>query len=341
MILLRNRLFPYGRLIFLALWAFLLFLIATNIQAGWLYVVISFLLLLGLLSAFIPAFALRGIGARAALPELCERGAPQTGTVFLENNSRFTRYMIHADLPKSGPLAFDPTRVFAARLAPGAKAAFPARFVPALRGRASLDTIEVGTGSPVGLFVRKKTLRSGAETLVYPKISAADGEALAGAAGADDSAPREKFFAVEDPYHYKIREYVPGESLRRIHWKLTAKRDEPMIRINERKIFGHSGILVDNLREHYPPGEEHRFERVLENAVSLAFHLVFVRGMSVTIAGTAAPEIAVDSKEVWEHTLRWFALIRLESAPQGARQSVYGRSEFEGFRLGPAEETRA
>jgi uncharacterized protein (DUF58 family) len=338
---LRNRLFPYGRLIFLAIWMFLLFLIATNIQAGWLYVVISFLLMLGLLSRIIPPVSLRGVSARAALPELCERGTTNTGAVFLENNSRYTKYMIHADLPGGGPLAFDPPRVFAARLAPGAKAAFPVRFVPALRGRAGLDAIEAGAGSPVGLFVRKKKLPSGAETLVYPVISAAEGEALAAAAGADDSARGEKFFAVEDPYHYKIREYVPGESLRRIHWKLTAKRGEPMIRINERKIFGHSGILVDNLRENYPAGGEFQFEQVLEKAISLAFHLVFVRGLSVTIAGTAAPEIAVDSKESWEHALRWFALIRLENAPRGPDRSVYGRSEFEGFLIGPAGEAPA
>jgi uncharacterized protein (DUF58 family) len=331
---LRDRIIKYGRIGFLAFWAFLLFAIATNIQAGWLYVVIAFQLILGLISVVWPAATLRKLHAGVSLPELCERGSHQSATLFIENRSRFSKYLVRMELPESDGIFFDPPFLFAARLKPGARVAFMARFIPAVRGRARVKNIILSSGAPAGLFVKKRAVPTDAETLVYPKISAAEGETLAAGAGAEEAGRLEKQFALEDPYHYKIREYAPGESLRRIHWKLTAKLDQPMIRIHERKIFGHAGILVDNLRGGYPRGGEGRFEEALEKAASLAFHLVFTRGSSVTVAGTAAPEITIESGEHWEHALRWFALIRLEDSPARAD---YGRRspEYEQFRFGP------
>jgi len=311
---------PYGRLIFLAFWIGLLFLIATNIQAGWLYVVISFLLILGILSALLPALTLRAVRVSISPPELCERGAPQAATVFLENRARLARYAVRVEMPAGGGLEFEPPNLLAVRIPGRARIAIPARFVPTRRGEARLARVTLSCGATTGLFTSKRAVPVSAATLVYPAISEAEGEALAAAAGADNSCPVNRRLVTEDPYHYSLREYVPGDSPRRIHWKLTAKRNEPIMRVNESKTFGVAGILIDNLRGSYAAGGDEEFERLLEKAASLARHLLFTCGMSVTLYATAAPEIALDTHEVWEHALRWLALIRLvDEAPAGVR----------------------
>ena len=194
------------------------------------------------------------------------------------------------------------------------------------------------SSGPTGLFNKKRIASVSAATLVYPAMSDATGEALAAGAGADNSCPVNRRLVTEDPYHYSLREYVPGDSLRRIHWKLTAKRNEPIMRINESKTYGFAGIKVDNLRGHYPTGGEEEFERILEKAASLARHLLFARGMSVTIYATAAPEIALDTHEVWEHALRWFALIRLEDEPPADSPNAPRAPESIEYNFCPAAE---
>ena len=326
----------YGRLLFILLWMGLLFLIATNIQAGWLYVVISFLGLLAVYSAIIPVLALRPVRAVLELPELCERGAPAAGTLFLENLSRRARYLIHVELPYGDcGLEFDPPNLLAVKAPGDRRLALSARFTPLARGRIAIEYIYLNCAAPAGILNVKKRIAVNAHTLVHPRISPAEGEALAGAAGDSGAGKRDKFHALEDPYLYKLREYNPGDSLCRLHWKLTAKRDRPIVRVHERKIFGHSGIVVDNLRGHYAPGEEEKFEKLLEQAASLAHHLLFARGGSVSVSGTAAPEISMDTPDAWPLGLKWFASIRLEQMPGESRLEEVAAAREVDFSFAP------
>lgn len=332
-----KRIEPFGRLIFLAIWISLLFAIATNIQAGWLYVVISFLIILGIASAAISVRSLHGIKVGISLPELCGRGEPATAVVTIENPGRFSRQMIRVELPNSDQngVAFDPPNLLATSIPARSSVRMNARFVPARRGPARIESATVSCSGPTGLYTKRRGFRAFASTLVYPKIIRSDGEALA-AEASQESSPLNRRLIMEDPYHYSLREYVPGDSLRRIHWKLTAKRNEPIVRVNESKTFGLSGIYIDNIRSRYHSEED--FEKLLEQAASLARHLLFERGMSVTLSAAAAPELTVETHEMWENALRWFALIRLEETA-AEKNGETGISENAEFVFGPGADT--
>ncbi|MBR5976117.1 MAG: DUF58 domain-containing protein [Clostridiales bacterium] len=43
---------------------------------------------------------------------------------------------------------------------------------------------------------------------------------------------------------YDIREYIPGDPIKRIHWKLSAKKDILMIKEPQEETFGHSRIYL-------------------------------------------------------------------------------------------------
>ncbi|MBP5492108.1 MAG: DUF58 domain-containing protein [Clostridiales bacterium] len=43
---------------------------------------------------------------------------------------------------------------------------------------------------------------------------------------------------------YDVREYMPGDPVKRIHWKLSAKKDRFMIREPQEETFGHSRVYL-------------------------------------------------------------------------------------------------
>lgn len=325
---------------FVAIWMSLLFLIATNIQAGWLYVIISFLAMVSIYSLIIPEIALRSISARVELPELCERGSESIATIYIENSSRRPRYLTRAEFPETDEIKFNPGAALAIKIEGHGRLALGIKFTPLRRGKLELKHFYISNGAPLGLAMRYRRVKSTATTLAHPRISPSEGERIMSEAGKEGFGAREKFFAIEDPYHYKLREYAPGDDMARIHWKLTARRDRPIVRVHERKIFGHSGIKVDNIRENYPGGED-VFEAVLEQAISLAWHILYVRGSSVSVSGTAAPEITAETPDFWNSILAWFAKIRLESAPpQDEAGEHFERKDFE-FTAADAEVSKS
>ena len=308
-----ERLAAFGRLIFLALWAGLLFLIATNIQSGWLYVVISFMLILAAVSVAAPKSALRAVSLEAALPDLCERGSPATAVLTIRNNSRFSRHMLRIESLSCPGIRFEPDRVFIVSLPARSSLTVSARFVPESRGRLKMERAAVSCGAPLGIFTARREFPLRAVSLAHPRVDRAEGEALAEYGGRADPRANPARFELRDSYNYRLREYVPGDSLRQIHWKLTARAGEPIVKQNDGAAVEHAGIFIDNDAANYPPGSGERFERLLEQAASLAHHLVFARGAGVSITASAAPGITVDSPDSWERALRWLALIELQS----------------------------
>lgn len=68
-----------------------------------------------------------------------------------------------------------------------------------------------------------------------------------------------------------IREYIPGDRLQRIHWKLSAKIDKLMVKENEQTSSNQFTILVE-LFLPYP--ESTQLEQSLSNACTMAYELL-------------------------------------------------------------------
>jgi len=68
-----------------------------------------------------------------------------------------------------------------------------------------------------------------------------------------------------------IRPYVPTDSIKRVHWKLTAKRNEWMVKIYQSNALNHVNIVLDNLKMPVPEEEMYSLEdSMVENALGLA-----------------------------------------------------------------------
>ena len=76
------------------------------------------------------------------------------------------------------------------------------------------------------------------------------------------------------------RHYVPGDSMRRIHWRASAHRDELMVRQEEQETTPEAVVVLDRTAAHWSvdatraPGTDDRFEAAVSACLSVAALLV-------------------------------------------------------------------
>jgi len=67
-----------------------------------------------------------------------------------------------------------------------------------------------------------------------------------------------------------VRPYIPTDSIKRVHWKLTAKRNEWLVKIFQSNALNLVTVILDNSRLDFPKEETHKFEdQIVENAIAL------------------------------------------------------------------------
>lgn len=105
-------------------------------------------------------------------------------------------------------------------VSPPRRLSYPVEY--ASRGVHTVGPTTVTTRDVFGLVQRTQTLDTGAEVTVYPEVySLAESGELSALLARGQTPERQEF---DD-----LREYVPGDPLRDIHWKSSAKRDGDLI----------------------------------------------------------------------------------------------------------------
>lgn len=190
------------------------------------------------------------------------------------------RHLIERRLPER--VALDAGGALA-RLPPGAQAQLRATLVPRRRGVlafAGIDVLRPDTfglaygrtrkALPERLVVLPRRYRLPQVLLPAQRLLQPGGHALASSIG--DS---EEFLA--------LREYRPGDSLRRVHWKSFARTGEPVVKEYETEFFERHALVLDT----GAAGETEAFEEAVSIAASFVYtidtqecllDLVFVAG---------------------------------------------------------------
>jgi uncharacterized protein (DUF58 family) len=100
------------------------------------------------------------------------------------------------------------------------------------RGVYEVGPIEVSSGDPFGFYARRAILPGQATIVVYPRIVPLRQLGFPLAAGLGVSQRRRSF--QDDPTRSAgVREYRPGDPIRRVHWKATARQGELQVRVLE------------------------------------------------------------------------------------------------------------
>ncbi|KQV69784.1 hypothetical protein ASC64_08140 [Nocardioides sp. Root122] len=138
------------------------------------------------------------------------------------------------------------------------------------RGVHIVGPVTYEKSDPVGLVARR--FRSGQvlELFVSPRVT--DLAVFAGGLTNDLEGATSQRPSMSDLAFHALREYVPGDDLRHVHWRSSAKAGELLVRQFHETRRGHVTVLLDATRDSYPRLRD--FELAVSVATSIALRAV-------------------------------------------------------------------
>lgn len=215
---------------------------------------------------------------------------------------------------------------------------------PPRRGVFAVGPIAVQLTDPFQLAVGLSAQGAEQQLIVTPEAVPLPESGLTVPAG-DGQARLVQRRAAGDEDDTMTREYRPGDAMRRVHWRASARHDELMVRQEEQRSLPRARILVDTLRDGYPDAdgdgddEVETFEWVVRMLASVAVHLRR-SGFAIDIHETGPQQLHVQARRTWgdEEFLAGLAAFRLhddrggepvDSRDEGPLIALVGRPDDE------------
>ncbi|MDR7423251.1 MAG: DUF58 domain-containing protein [Armatimonadota bacterium] len=268
------------------------FLLATNLLSGLLFVLDALLVSCALVGLATAAWPLRGLAARRHVPERGVEGEPLA--IAVELTARRTGRFLVVEDGWPGARA----RALVPYVAARAPVVVTVTVLPARRGRYPVGPIEVVCRGMLGLFSMRRRFHAADGVAVWPAtrpVPAAVAEqllpVLEGRAGGRRTRQAEDI--------YGVRDYQPGDQLARIHWRSTARRGALVVREYERPEGPAAAIVLDLDRTQAPA----RLDAAVRAAASI-FRLAVQRGADVVLMGWEDGWVA---HRRWEPAMDWLA----------------------------------
>lgn len=148
------------------------------------------------------------------------------------------------------------------RMAPGAEHEELFAIPTTARGVLAVGPVSVLRGDPLGLFERTHDRRQAVDLFVHPRTLPLEGLSL-GQMRDLEGLP-DQHLARDDVSFHALRDYQPGDDLRHVHWKSTARTGTLMVREYEQTRRSHFVVAVST-----HPGE-YRDPEEFETAISVA-----------------------------------------------------------------------
>lgn len=269
---------PTRKAVYLALGAGVLFLMGTNIQAGWLYVLGASLLGAAVAGLSLPRLALRGLRF--------ERRAPNT---MLAGESADVGLISHRD-PRSGGLVAVEDRFC------GTETSLVLRdgtsvldhIAEPRRGVYDGGEVTATSGFPFGTGRASRAFRLEGRYVVHPTWEILSGFPLLEAASFPNESLHDRRRKGAGLDFYGIREYRPGDSMRSVHWRSMARRGVPLVKQYEEELASRAGVFIDDRADHVPGDQQDPFEVAISAAASICLYALDA-GHPVSVACAGAP----------------------------------------------------
>lgn len=138
------------------------------------------------------------------------------------------------------------------------------------RGFFEIGEIEVIVQDIFKLFSFKKKIASDTSLLVYPKTIKLNSFRTSSSQQQGELISHDSIF--EDKARVKtFRDYVEGDSIKSMHWKLSAKKDSPMVKLYDNRVDSNIAIFLDNSFNSYLKDIDNRLE---DKAVDISLSII-------------------------------------------------------------------
>jgi uncharacterized protein (DUF58 family) len=152
-------------------------------------------------------------------------------------------------------------------LAPRTRADISPEIVPARRGHLRFTHVDVARPDPFGLYRACVTLPAPSSVLILPRRYPMPRVTLPGARRYQRGGVALATSVGDSEEFASLRDYRPGDPLRRIHWKSWARLGKPIVKEYQDEFFVRHALVLDT----FAPGEgTPAFEEAVSVAASFA-----------------------------------------------------------------------
>jgi uncharacterized protein (DUF58 family) len=210
---------------------FLIAVAALNTGNNLLFLILATLIAIILMSGVLSSICLSGVAMRLELPEHIFAGQPVRAMLELENEKltlpSFSLRVEAAKTKGAPPAALLDTPVYFPYLPKKERVAQGVPITLARRGVYRQDAFRIVTRFPFGFLQKAHRVELRTEALVYPSVEPGEEffEILPGLQGALESLAKGRGQDL-----YALRDYVPTDSARHVHWKASARLGSLMVR---------------------------------------------------------------------------------------------------------------
>jgi uncharacterized protein (DUF58 family) len=256
-------------------------LAALNTGNNLLFLILASLIAIILMSGILSSITLSGVAMRLELPEHIFAGQAVRALIELENEKltlpSFSLRVEAAKTRNSPATAFLETPVYFPYVPKRECVQQSVPIIFARRGAYRQDAFRIVTRFPFGFLQKAHRVELQTETLVYPSVEPAHEfvEILPGLQGALESLNKGRGQDL-----YALRDYVPTDSARHVHWKASARLGSLMVREFTRDddcrvllvLDPHMPVRNAQPGTAMPRGESDRFERAVTLCAGIAWH---------------------------------------------------------------------
>lgn len=181
---------------------------------------------------------------------------------------------------------------FAFYIPPGGTATAMAQLLPLQRGRVTLRCVRIACTFPFGFVRQVRHVPRVAEVAVYPRVGSLNRQlALRYREAVTSGSMTSNMRGGQDEF-YGLREYRPGDNVRSIHWRRTARTGQVMVREMTSNAPPQMTVVL-NLRGSSGEGEDIvQAERAIELAATLICYGFFENfAVGLAIAGLPDEEM--------------------------------------------------
>ncbi len=208
---------------------------------------------------------IRRLSGELCVPARVVAGSDVKVTALVSNRSRSATYDVEATLTRTLN-SRDSTR---SHLLPGQQVGLDVHFRALKRGAYRIGPAHVGSTYPLGIVRLSQRIGQPQTLLVTPRIHPMRSLRLHSGMRHQPGGIPLASQQGESLEFVGVRDYRPGDSPRKIHWKLFARRGQPVVREFAQEYFSRIGMILDT----YRPPRAQDFEAALEAVASLASFL--------------------------------------------------------------------
>jgi uncharacterized protein (DUF58 family) len=268
------KVIPSGQVYVIVFITISLFLAATNIQGGWLYIIDSLLLSLLFFSFITPINQVKRLRFTRSFSKSVYEGEHLEVEIEVGNPSKkivsFIEILDVAPKRKTEKAVIaegQKSARFFIEIGPGEKVVFTYKLIPEIRGIYTFEKFIITSYGPFGLFKFSRRLEARDEILVYPNLPVLNSLFLSGLKGAGYKYSSKTRHNIEASLPYNIREYRRGDNKKLIHWRSTARLSKLMVKELENEQSLSIQILFDTEKGcNFGSGKESNFEYLLKFA---------------------------------------------------------------------------